>query len=129
MELDITEFAMTECPRDFQASIAEIGNNAARYTWRAALECGVMFVTDANKQEFIDHFKEYGAWSEEEMNAWSEEEMNALVIQEISSQMRDFSDDHISEWNWDDYQAQSETGRIGGMLFKSEGKIYCCFGM
>ena len=130
MELDITEFTMTECPKDFQASICEIGNIASRHTWQAALECDTMFVTDANRQEFIDHFEGYGAWSEEEMNGWSNVELNALVIQEISGWMRDFSDDPISEWDWDDYRAQSEAGRISGRLFRADdNRVYCYFGM
>ena len=127
MELDITKFTMTKHPMDYQASMAEIGCNAARETWQAALECDIIFVTDANRKAFVDHFAGYGAWPKKELNAWPKKELNALVIQEISSQIREFSDEPISEWDWDDYQLQSEIGSIMGLLFKTNDRIYCCF--
>lgn len=130
MELDITEFATTECPRDYQASIAEIGDGAGRATWQAALECECMFVTPGNRQEFIDHFKEYGAWPEDEMQAWPDAELNALVVQEISSWIRAYSDDPISKWDWAGYEEQAQAGAIPGCLYRGDdGRTYAYFGM
>lgn len=129
MELDITQFVNEECPMDYQASRAEIGQNAGQDTWNAALECDLSFVTDENRQEIIDYFTDMGFSESGDMNNWPDAEINALVIQEISSQIREYSDDPVSEWDWDDYQVQSDVGQISGRLFKADdGKIYCYIG-
>jgi len=129
MELDITDFATTKCAADYHASVAEIGEGAGKRTWQAAVECRHMFVTRENRQEFVNHFKGYGAWSEGEINDWPDTELNALVIQEISGQIREFSDNPVASWDWDDYQRQCEAGQIQGLLFKAGDEIYCTFDM
>ncbi len=126
MEFDITQFVINEHPRDFSASVMEIGEHAGAYTWQAAIETAAdyPFIADDNKEVYQEHLSHFGAWTNEEMDKWSFDEFNALLIQLISSDMREYSDDPISDWVWDEYEKQAYNGQIQGNLFKADGKYY-----
>jgi len=131
-EIDITDFFNNECPRDFSASIAEIGKDAGMYTWQAAKESAVDydFLDNAEK---VDNFKKYiagfGAWTTEEVDAWTHQELNALLIQFIAGDMREGGLDK-QPVDWAKYQVDCETGRCvgriygGSMLAVDGGRVY-----
>lgn len=138
-ELDITDFFNSECPSDYCASVAEIGRSAGTDTWTAAIEASDDwdFIKENAeiRQELRDHFKEYGAWSEDEINAWSDSELNALLIQDISGTMRDYLGalgENADAWDWKEYQKQSENGNLSGRLFggplSDDGRVYFTIG-
>jgi len=91
MEIDITDFYRNACPKDYSASVAEIGNNAGAYTWRAACDDSedyFMLDTDEKRIAFREYVRGFGAWSDDEIAAWSDAELNALFIQFVSGAMR-----------------------------------------
>ena len=129
LEINITDFFNSECPSDYSASRAEIGDNAGQDTWQAANECEYNFITGDTREEVRAHFASFGAWSEEEIASWPDSELNALLIQDISGNMRDllggfgvFAD----AWDWDTYENDENTS---GRLFKDDdGEIYFSIG-
>jgi hypothetical protein len=127
MELDITTFFNDAAPMDYSASVAEIGNDAGRATWRAACDDSEdypLLDTDEKREEFRHYVEGFGAWTEDEIRAWSNTELNALLIQMISGDIREANLDSENP-DWDQYQKDSEDGRISGHIFKgSDSKVY-----
>ena len=127
MTIDFTTFFNDAAPMDYSASIAEIGNDAARSTWRAACDDSEdypMLDSDEKREEFRHYVKGFGAWSEDEIAAWSNTELNALLIQMISGDIREADLDKDNP-DWDKYQKDSEAGRVSGRIFKTDdSKIY-----
>jgi hypothetical protein len=129
IELDITAFFNTECPRDYSASIAELGPFAGRDTWQAAVENAPdhAFVTDENRDEVIAHFRAYGAWTDEELQAHSNDELCAMLLQDISGTMRD--SDMGPGIDWAAYEAACEAGTYSGRIFRADdGRVFFYIG-
>lgn len=64
MELDITRFFNEACPMDYSASVAEIGRDAGKVTWSAAVEDAAEYsiLPDEKAREaFRDQVKGFGA--------------------------------------------------------------------
>ena len=131
MELNITHFFNDAAPMDYSASRAEIGNDAARSTWQAACDDSEdypMLDSDEKREEFRRYVKGFGAWSADEIAAWSNQELNALLIQMVSGDIREASLDTDAP-DWEQYQKDSEDGRISGRIFKGDdSQIYYYIG-
>lgn len=132
-ELDISRIIGSNnfCPFDLSNNRATLGDDAGRITWEASKEAArdiapPLLDTEERKEAFRDFVRSAGAWSDEEIKAWSDEELNALCLQWIAGDIREaFHDAEPSAWDWDEYQRDSEAGRIAGRLFKTEdGKIF-----
>lgn len=136
MELNITRFFNEACPRDYSASVAEIGNNAGAQTWQAACDDvndWNFLDTDEKRDAFRDHVRGFGAWTDEEIAAWNNDELNALLIQMISGDMREVPGmDSAENWDWKEYQRMAEAGTISGRLFggplSTDGQVYYYIG-
>lgn len=131
MELNITALCNSMCPRDYSASVAEIGANAGADTWRAACDNAPDYSdwldTDDKRESFRDFVRGYGAWSDNEINAWSNDELTALLIQFISGDIRESGLD--AGIDWPEYYELSEHGTISGNLFRADdGEIYYTIG-
>lgn len=131
MELNISRFFAEAVPMDYSASVAEIGNDAARSTWQAACDDSEdypMLDSEEKREEFRRYVKGFGAWSEDEIRAWSDRELNALLIQMIAGDIREGSLD-LENPDWEQYEKDSESGRISGRIFKSvDSQIYYYIG-
>lgn len=139
MEIDITEFFNSETPSDYSASMAEIGRNAASDTWQAANEAAEEYDFIKGDMEIreaiIEHFVSMGFSEGDAMQSWPNCQINAALIQEISSQMREFNSgfgESGETWDWQEYRRQSEEGSINGRLFGGElsvdGRVYIYIG-
>ncbi len=136
MELNITEFFNNAAPKDYSASVAEIGNNAGAATWQAACDDAPDYNfldTDEKRETFRTYVKGFGAWSEAEIAAWSDVELNALLIQFISGDIREVPDmNDASDWDWELYQQYAEEGVIGGRMYggpmSTDGQVYYYIG-
>jgi len=131
MELNITELYNSMCPRDYSASVAEIGNNAGQDTWRAACEDSPDYMildTDEKRDAMRAHVRGFGAWTDEEINAWTNVELNALLIQCIAGDIREsILDDDPQAWA--EYYEQGEQGIVSCRLFSDdEGQVYYYIG-
>lgn len=126
MEINITKFFNTACPKDYSASAAEIGENAGRITWAAACDDTMDWnlLDDANKLDCMRGWlKASGGWDQEEINAFSDEELNAIFLQLISGDIREsgLADGGL----WEEYQKDAEDGRVSGTLFQgADGQVY-----
>lgn len=126
MELNITKFFTEVAPMDYSASVAEIGQDAARSTWQAACDDSSdypMLDTEEKREEFRRYVKGFGAWEEEEIRSWTDEELNALLIQMIAGDIREGDLDSDNP-DWEKYEKDSESGRVAGRIFKSADQIY-----
>lgn len=122
MNINITRFFFNECPRDYSASVAEIGANAGADTWRAALECEpAMLATEEQLQALRDHVRGFGAW--EDIDAWTAQELNALFVQLVSGDMRE--DDVSPGVDWEAYYRRDDTR---GTMFESDGEVFYSLG-
>lgn len=136
MELNITEFFNNAAPKDYSASVAEIGQNAGAYTWRAAVDDAPDYNfldTDEKREEFRRYVKGFGAWNESEIAAWSDVELNALLIQMIAGDMREVPGmSGPADWDWAKYQELAEEGTISGRMFggpmSTDGQVYYYIG-
>ncbi len=131
MEIDITDFFNAGGHMDYSASIAEIGPDAGPSTWRAACDASEEYCvldTPEKLEAARKYFRGFGAWSAEELAAMPDNEINALLLQFIAGDIREFSDD-VSEWDWEEYNAEAATGRISGNLFEGyDNRVYFYIG-
>lgn len=129
MELDISRFFKEASPRDYSASMLELGENAGRITWRHALEDAPEF-TILDNPEKLEAFREFvrdsGGWDGEECEAFTPTELNALCIQWVSGDLREAgltADSGPDEWA--EYEKASEAGNVAGRIFKADdGRVY-----
>ncbi len=94
-EINITSLVESENSELYSNSIANLGNGAAQITWNNAKDCPLSFVTEDNKQVFIDHFAEYGAW--DDLEDWPINELNAIFVQDVSACINEGNKDRIFE--------------------------------
>lgn len=133
MELDITRFFTEACPMDYSASAAELGQDAGKITWSAAVEDAAEYSIlpdDAARDAFRDHVKGFGAWDDDEIAAWSNDELNALCMQMIAGDIRDVRRDmEPDNWDWTEYYRLSEKGQISGRMCQGDdGRVYYYLG-
>lgn len=127
MDIDITEFYNNESPRDYSASIAELGRNAGKITWQAAIESEHRFFSTEKERETVrDYFKSFGAWDDAEVASWSDVELNALLVQCISGDIRDSMALSHDQQAFDAYYEESLAGQVSGRIWCSDddGKVY-----
>lgn len=134
MEIDISRFFNECAPMDYSASVAEIGNNAGAYTWRAACDDSedyMLLDSDDKRQAFRAHVREFGAWTDAEIAAWTDTELNALFIQLISGDMRECDiGPESSPDEWADYQSRAESGDCPSNIFRADdGRIFYYLGV
>ena len=101
MELDVTHMvADADDMIELSGSRMEHGQDAGRITWRNSLDYGKahpLLKTDAERDAARAHFREYGAWSEDEINAWSEDELQAITCQDVAAAIREDNHDRLFE--------------------------------
>jgi hypothetical protein len=95
MQLDITRFVRKH--RDhmamFSDSIANSGlQNISEITWRNAVEAANVAPLCEDLDALVEHFREYGAWSREELEGMLTAELNALLIQFIASDFQRYQE-------------------------------------
>lgn len=130
MDIDITRFFTAECPRDYSASVAEIGDDAGPATWQAANEAAPQYPDLLGDELARDAFRRFarssGGWNDEEIAAWTDTELTALFIQWISGDMREAGLD-VEAPDWQQYEADATAGQCSGNIWRAEdGRVYFC---
>jgi hypothetical protein len=132
-ELNITHLFADDSafvPSDCSNNRATLGDNAGALTWNASKETAAIMTplldSDEKKEQFRDWVKSSGGWTRDEINAWSDLELNALLLQWIAGDVREaFGDAELAEWDWKQYEKDSESGRVSSRLFKDDdGNVY-----
>lgn len=129
MKLDITHMI-----RDLglmctlSGSCAELGDKASQITWNNSLKYAKKYplLKPPQFEEAKRYFKDFGAWSNEEIKAWPVETLQALTVQEIASQLRGRERyENNEEW----LQAQA-TGTCSGCIYQGpDSKWYAYIGL
>lgn len=132
MEIDITEFFETAEAFDYSASAADLGQDAGKITWRAAVDDATnvypgLLDTEEKRDAWRDDLRGFGAWEDEEIAAWSEDELTALLIQFISGDIREMED--LCGDDWEAYRVLQERGTCSGRLYRGDdGRVYFYIG-
>lgn len=126
MELDVTH--MVESADDMpmlSGSRAELGNDAGKITWNNSVEFGrnkPLLTTDDMKDAARAYFREFGAWSEEEIAAWSDDELQGIMCQDVAAAIREME---VADGDYDEYQRLCEQGTLSGNLYRGDdGRWY-----
>lgn len=135
MEIDITHL-MERCDEMYlySASQAEMGSDAGPVTWANALDCFDPELPDPTAPlappESIDEVKsffgDFGAWDQDEIAEWTPQKVNALLLQFIAGDIREVSDVIFDDY--DEYQRQSDAGRVSGRIYKCDIEGHESFG-
>jgi hypothetical protein len=123
--LDVTSVVENICPIYYSASVAELGKDAGRVTWSNALDKAEeipILSTDVQRQACRDYFREFGAWSQEEIQSWSNQELDALLLQYISGDLREA--ELYGGIDTKAYAEAVEQGRCSGNIFKGTDDNY-----
>jgi uncharacterized protein with WD repeat len=130
MELDITHMIKDRDNMiELSGSAMEHGENAGRITWNNSLEYAKErpLLKPDQIEHARDYFKEYGAWTEEEIKAWTIEEIQALAVQEVAARIREImhvGTDSLGRLNWSKVRAEDTKGRISGGVYPCGGRHY-----
>ena len=137
MEVNITKLFNTINPSYYSASIAELGDNAGRFTWENAKEraeegAPLILETEDQKEAFRDFARSSGGWSNEEVSAWGDVELNALCLQWIAGDMREAGlFVGMDNEDWQNYENLVEAGQVAGNIFGGplsiDGQVYFSF--
>jgi hypothetical protein len=120
MELDVTYLVdgADDMPI-MSGSIMELGQDASKITWNNSVACGrnhPLLTTDEMRDVARAHFREYGAWSQEEIAAWSEDELQGIMCQDVAAAIREME---VAE-TYEEYEQLCERGTCSGRLYRSD---------
>lgn len=136
MEIDITNFFYNAGMMDYSASCHEIGQDAGKVTYAAAVADAAewnLLDTPAKLETFAKYAVSTGGWCAEEVEEMTSNELQALCIQFAAGWVREaFSQgtENLTAEDWSHYQARAERGEIAGMFFRAgDMGVSCYFGI
>jgi hypothetical protein len=120
MKIDVTHMVEdADNMFELSGSCMEQGRDAGRITWANAKAYGAdkpLLTTGEMRDAARAHFREYGAWSAEEIAAWTEEDLQAIVCQDVAANIREMEGTE----DYEDYQRRCEQGTCSSRLFKGD---------
>ena len=125
MEINVTKFIAEAAPKDYSASVAELGQDAGRVTWGHAVEDSAEYMlldTEEKREAFRSWVAGFGAWSDEEIAGWPDIELNALFLQFIASEQREHG--LTAESTTEDWAAYEHSDTTGNLFRAEDGEIY-----
>lgn len=125
MEINITKFfTENKTPRDYSASVAEIGKDAGAATWWAACDDAqdIVYLDSPEKREsFITFIKSCGFDG-------GSENLDALFLQWIAGDCREMGLNNPADFDsidWARIESEQSEGRISANIFHGvDGEIY-----
>lgn len=125
MEINITKFfTENNSPRDYSASVSEIGKDAGAATWQAACDDAqdVIYLDSPEKREAFAEFAEACGFEGESEN------LDALFLQWIAGDCREMGLDTPSDFDsidWARIERKQSEGQIPSNIFHGvDGEIY-----
>lgn len=120
MEIDVTHMVEDADEMfNLSGSRMEHGQDAGQITWNNSIEYGrecPLLETEEQRDAARDHFRAYGAWSDEEIASWSEEHLQAITCQEAAAGIRELEAYATIE----EFKAACESGQCSGRLYPSD---------
>lgn len=120
MEIDVTHMVEdADSMIELSGSRMEHGQDAGRITWNNSQAYGAerpLLTTDDMRDAARAHFREYGAWSEDEIAAWSETDLQAITVQDVAAAIREME---VAE-DYDEYVRLCEAGTCSGRLYRGD---------
>jgi hypothetical protein len=135
MEIDVTHMMEeSDTMIELSGSRMEHGQDAGRITWNNSKAAGAerpLLTTDEMRDAARSHFREYGAWSEDEIAAWSEEDLQAIMAQDVAAAIRELEVlDSYPDIDLAEYERLCEQGTLSGRLSHGDdGRWYFYLGM
>ena len=107
LELNITKYFEENDPYYMSGSVANLGSDAAKFTWNNCLEAsdGELLNSEEDCQETRNWLRSFGAWSDDEINSWTQTELEALILQHSAREINKIVD--IYERDYDDEEILS----------------------
>lgn len=130
MELDITH-VLNEETWDYAGSWATHGEGVAQRTFDNARKDADALFPNVDREDLVDHFKGYGAWSQEELAAMSLTDLRALLLQDVTIAIREMGLEGVcpDEYDWEAYEDGCECGHYSANIFHGDnGRIYFYMG-
>lgn len=128
LEVDVTRLITTLDPAVISGSIAELGSDAAQFTWNNAKEGAKRLLKRDQLDAARDYFAEFGAWSRDELRAMSAVEIEALTLQYAAGDLRELQSlapgDGVGFIDWQEAEKLAEQGTCGGNLFPHNNRLY-----
>lgn len=125
MEINITKFfTQNKAPRDYSASVAEIGKDAGAATWQAACDDAqeVIYLDSPEKREAFKEFADACGFEGESEN------LDALFLQWISGDCREMGLNTPADFDvidWPKIEMEQAEGQIPSNIFHGiDGEIY-----
>lgn len=130
MEIDVTHMVKdSDSMIELSGSKMEHGQDAGKITWNNSVSYAKdspLLKTEKERDAARAHFREYGAWSREEIAAWSEEHLQGMICQDVAAAIREME---VAN-DYTDYQRLCEEGTCSGRLYKGDdGKWYFYLGL
>ena len=121
MEIDVTHMVEdSDSMFELSGSCMEHGQDAGRITWNNSKEYAKdkpLLTSDDMRDAARAHFREYGAWSEEEIAAWSEDDLQAITVQDVAAAIREAE---IADGDYAEYERLCREGTLSGRLYKGD---------
>ena len=92
--------------------------NAVQFS--GSCEESALLKTNELKHAAREHFKGYGAWSDEEIDAWPDEKLEAITFQDITASYRE----SIEDLELGEQVVGVHRGRFSGRLSDSRHNLY-----
>lgn len=130
MEIDITHMFKEETWA-FAGSVATHGPNVGPSAFAEAKSEADRLFPNVGKEDLVDHFRGYGAWSEEELEDMTLTELRAMLVQDVTLTMREsgLEDDRLEDIDWEEYEALCQAGTYSGRIGPGDdGRVYFWLG-
>jgi hypothetical protein len=122
MEIDVTHMVEERDEMiELSGSRAEHGQDAGRITWNNSVVYAAdqpLLTTDEMRDAARAHFREYGAWSKEEIEAWDESALQGIVAQEVAAAIREME----VAGTYEEYVKLCERGTCSGRLYRGDDR-------
>lgn len=130
MEIDITHMFATET-WNYVGSTVTHGPDAGKRTFQAACADADKLFPNVAKDDLVEHFESYGAWTREELEASSLTELRAMLVQDITGTMREtgLEDSLLEDIDWIAYELAVADGTSSGRIYRGfDGRVYYWIG-
>lgn len=128
LEINVNRLITDLDPGMISGSIAELGSDAARFTWNNAKEGARRLLKPSERDAARDFFAGFGAWSHDELRRMTSGEIDALALQYAAGDLREAQaiapGNGLGNIDWQEAERLAERGTLAGNLFDHNGELW-----